>query len=165
MSEIPIRSKARKDMIEACGRLCQLLGLPRSMGQIYGLLYLSPEPLSLDDVVRLLGISKGSASMGTRQLLAWGAVRQVWVPRDRKDYFEAIADLGALLRGGYDNFVKPKLTSTGQRLTRMEELLEADRASGALNAAEHRLCQERIQNMTRMQKRMQQLAPLAEKLL
>ena len=160
-----IQARSRRDMVEACGRLCQLLGLPRSIGLIYGLLYLSAEPLALDDVARLLGISKGSASMGTRQLSSWGAVRQVWVQGNRRDYFEAIPDLGTLMRGAYDNFAKPRITSSGKRLMQMEAYLEEDRREGLLSGEEYKLCQERIRAMAKMQKRIQQLAPLAEKLL
>src|ERR1043166_2383342 len=82
--------KGKMDMVEAIGRLFQGFGLPRSTGQIYGLLYLSKKPLSLDDLVELLSISKGSASTGTRHLASWGAIRQVWVPGDRRDFFEAL---------------------------------------------------------------------------
>jgi hypothetical protein len=48
-------SQARHEMIEACARLCQLLGVPRSIGQIYGLLYLAVKPQSLDDMVAGMG--------------------------------------------------------------------------------------------------------------
>ena len=86
--EPQVLSKTRLDMIEAGGRVCQLLGVPRSTGQIYGLLYLSPKPLSLDDIAEALRISKASASTGTRQLLAWRAIHQVWVHGERRDHFE-----------------------------------------------------------------------------
>src|ERR1051325_7726277 len=84
--------KGKMDMVEATGRLFQSFGLPRSTGQLYGLLYLSKKALSLDDLVELLSISKGSASTGTRHLASWGAIRQVWVPGDRRDFFEALDD-------------------------------------------------------------------------
>src|SRR5437762_2608760 len=117
-------SKARMEMIESGGRLCQMLGLPRSTGQIYGLLYFSPKALSLDDIVELLGISKASASTGTRQLTALRAVRQVWIPGARRDHFEAEPDVAAMLRIGYLEFVKPRLNSSHKRLERMAASLE-----------------------------------------
>jgi len=157
-------TKCRRDMIEAGGRLFQLLGLPRSTGQIYGLLYLATNPLSLDDMVLLIGISKASASTGTRQLSAWGAVRQVWVPGDRRDYFEAVTDFGNVIRGTYTEFLKPRLASSRQRLQTLNTSLEQDRASGALTHEEYRLCAERLKNLTGLQARIQRLVPLAEKL-
>lgn len=159
-----IRSKIRRDMIDAGGRLCQLLGLPRSTGQIYGLLYLSSRPLSLDDVVQLLGISKASASLGTRQLSSWGAIRQVWVPGSRRDHFEVVAELGNLVKGSYHNFLKPRLTSSRQRLEVMTSALDSELAQGLLSPSEHKLCGKRLEKLARLQKKMQRLTPLAEKL-
>lgn len=66
----PTLCKTRLDMIEVSARVCQFLGIRRSTGQIYGLLYLSPKPLTLDEIAESLGISRGSVSTGTRLLLA-----------------------------------------------------------------------------------------------
>lgn len=152
-------------MIESGGRLCQLLGLPRSTGQIYGLLYLSPRALSLDDIVELLGISKASASTGTRQLTALRAIRQVWIPGERRDHFEAEPDLAALLRIGYVEFLKPRLHSSHKRLERMTASLEQDFSGGMISEEDYKLCAERLQNFFRIQNKLQTLVPLAEKLL
>ncbi|MFN6016277.1 MAG: GbsR/MarR family transcriptional regulator, partial [Verrucomicrobiota bacterium] len=54
----------------------RVLGLPPSIGEIYGLLFISQAPLSLDDLVKRLKISKGSASQGLRTLKSLGAVRE-----------------------------------------------------------------------------------------
>jgi DNA-binding transcriptional regulator GbsR (MarR family) len=160
----PLLSKTRREMIEASGRLCQLLGLPRSTGQIFGLLYLSPIPLSLDDMSRLLGISKGSASLGTRQLASWGAVRQVWVPGDRRDHFEAVADFGQLLRVSFTDFLKPRLASSQTRLESMAASLDEERAQGLLSEEEYLLCAQRVRNLVELQKKLLDLAPLAEQM-
>lgn len=167
MSEITPKtlSRTRLDMIEAGGRLCQLLGLPRSTGQIYGLLYLSLDSLSLDDMVELLGISKASASLGTRQLASWGAIRQVWKQGDRRDYFEVVADLGALIRGSYNDFVKPRMNASRRRLDGMLALLEEELAAGTITKEEYKLSQERLKNLSRLQKKIQNIAPLAEKFI
>jgi hypothetical protein len=52
----------------------QVFGVPKSVGQIYGLLYASPEPLSFSDIVERLDISKGSASQGLQLLRSLGAI-------------------------------------------------------------------------------------------
>jgi DNA-binding transcriptional regulator GbsR (MarR family) len=158
-------SKTRLDMIEAGGRLCQLLGVPRSTGQIYGLLYLWPRPLPLDDIAKLLGISKASVSLGTRQLLSWRAIRQVWVQGERRDYFEVEPDLGRLLRAGFTDFLKPRLHSSHQRIAKMSSILEEERAQGILTDEEYKLCSGRLKGFVRIQKKLQTLAPLAERLL
>jgi DNA-binding transcriptional regulator GbsR (MarR family) len=158
-------SQARLEMIEAGGRLCQLLGLPRSVGQIYGLLFLSPKALALDEIAELLSISKASVSTGTRQLVGWRAIRQVWVPGERRDHFEVEADLGHLLRSSYTDFIKPRLSSSSKRVEKMSAGLEEDLAQGVLTQEEYELCSERLQGFLSLQKKLEDLAPLAEKLL
>ena len=158
-------SKARREMIESAGTLFQVLGLPRSAGQIYGLLYLSAKPLSLGDMCNLLSISKGSASIGTRHLVTWGAIRQVWVPGNRRDHFEAVGDPGQLLRASYAEFVKPRLNSAEKRLALLFAELEKDVESGTLSKDEFKFCTERLRTLLRFQEKVQSIGPLAEKLL
>ena len=54
--------------------IVQVFGVPKSVGQIYGVLYASPEPLSFSDIVERLDISKGSASQGLQLLRSLGAI-------------------------------------------------------------------------------------------
>jgi DNA-binding transcriptional regulator GbsR (MarR family) len=141
-----------------------MLGLPRSTGQIYGLLYLSPKPLSLDDLAATLSISKGSASIGTRHLAGWGAIRQVWVQGDRRDHFEALGDLARLLQASYSEFVKPRLASSERRLASIFSELEKDSENGLLGNEDYKFCFERLRTLLRFQKKVQSIGPLAEKL-
>ena len=80
----------------------------------------------------MLGISKASASTGTRQLAAWGAIRKVWVPGERRDYYEVVEDLGQLIRGSYNNLIKPRLQSSKDRLATLKVNLKEDIQSGAI---------------------------------
>ena len=165
LNSAPPLPKARMDMIESAGRLCQLLGLPRSTGQIYGLLYLSAKPLSLDDIVELLSISKASASTGTRQLTSLRAIRQVWVHGERRDHFEIEPDVTTLLRTGYKEFLKPRLDSSLKRLERMSASLKEDLENGVISDEEFKLCEERLKSFYQLQKKLLKLVPLAETLL
>ena len=63
----------------------QSMGLPKSLGQIYGLLFCRDESLSMIDIMELLSISKGSASQGLRALRQLGAVNSVFARDDRDD--------------------------------------------------------------------------------
>lgn len=158
-------SKTRLDLIEAAGRLCQLIGMPRSTGQIYGLLYLSPKALTLDEIADLLDISKASASTGTRQLLALHAVRQVWKPGDRKDYLESVPELREVLRAFLQQFLLPKLTKSRGRIELLLEALEGERKSGAIDAEEYAFCRERLLQMSNLQGKAEKVIPFAEKFL
>ncbi len=158
-------SRTRLEFVETVGRICQQLGLPRSIGQIYGLLYLSPTSLSLDGIVEQLSISKASASTGTRQLASWQAIRQVWVPGDRRDYFEAVGDLRELLESIYYNYFKTKLEKGGRKLEALLATLEAERQEGTVNSEDYDFCKKRLSNISRVDARLRTLLPLAEKLL
>ncbi|MBN9692317.1 MAG: hypothetical protein J0M24_18880 [Verrucomicrobia bacterium] len=158
-------SKTRLEFIETVGRMCQQLGLPRSIGQIYGLLYLSPASLSLDDIAEQLSISKGSASTGTRQLASWQAIKQVWVPGDRRDYFEAVGNLRDLLESIYRNYFKPKLEKGGRKLDSLLATLEEERQQGAVSPEDYAFFKERLDNIARLEDRISRVLPIAEKLL
>lgn len=119
---------ARWEMIEAGGRTVQSFGLNRLLGQIYALLYLSQNPLSLDDVAAQLSVSKASVSIACRQLKAWGAVHQVWQRGDRKDYYAAERDFRAVLNNGVLVSVRKKLESAQTQIQRSLQMIEAEGA-------------------------------------
>ena len=160
-----VKSEACRQFIQAVGNLCRRAGLPRSLGQIYGLLFLSPRPLSLDDLTATLQISKASASTGTRQLVAWGAVRQIWVPGHRRDHFEALTDVGGLVRHIYHDFIRPRLAVSGSRFDGMLTVLEAEGKAGQLGEEDLRHLASRIGMLAGIQKRIEQVMPLVERLL
>ncbi|MCP5527085.1 MAG: hypothetical protein H7A47_09810 [Verrucomicrobiales bacterium] len=160
-----LNSRTRRDLIQAGGNLCRQAGLPRSLGQIYALLFLSPRPLSLEDMTVALGISKGSASVGTRQLAAWGAIRHVWMPGTRRDHFEAVADLGSILRRAYQDFVKPRLTSAERRYLQLVEGMSEDVRDGSLSAEDAEFCAQRLKKLDRVQRQIHSIVPVLEGLL
>jgi DNA-binding transcriptional regulator GbsR (MarR family) len=75
--------------IDSMGRISKFWGFNRLMGQLYGLLYLSREPMTLDQLAEGLMVSKGSVSINVRALERWGMVEKVWIKADRKDYYKA----------------------------------------------------------------------------
>lgn len=158
-------SASQMEMIDAGGRLCQLIGVPRSVGQIYGLLFMSTNALSLDDIATRLGMSKGSASTGTRQLMAWRAIRHVWVPGERRDHFVVDPDLGNLIRSTYGEFLKPRMNSSSERIERIAAALKEEETGGDLSEADYQTCTKRLETLQRMHKKLKSLIPIAEKFL
>ena len=67
----------------------KLIGLPKSVGEIYGLLYARNANLSLDDLVVILNISKGSVSQGLKMLRTLGAISEVGISGSRKTFYKA----------------------------------------------------------------------------
>lgn len=109
----------------------KLLGMPKSVGEIYGLLYISPVPLPLDSLVGRLNISKGSASQGLKVLRAFGAVKQVYVARDRRDHYSAETELKKLAAGFIREEIKPRMDSGAQRLERLRALCSTEETETA----------------------------------
>lgn len=68
-------------------------GLNPLMGRIVGLLIISKDPQSLDDIVEQLEMSKGPISQICRRLKERGLIEKVWIPGDRKDYYQATDDI------------------------------------------------------------------------
>jgi len=93
-------AKACDNFIEGIGHLVSSVGLSRTIGQLYAMLFLSNEPLCLDDMAERLKISKGNASVNIRELEKLGVVRKVWVKGSRKDFYEAELDLEKLIKNG-----------------------------------------------------------------
>ena len=78
--------------IEVWGDISTLWGVNKSVGRVQALLYLSREPLDIDSIAERLQISHGNASTSIKDLLAWGVIRRVHKPADRKTFFEAEQD-------------------------------------------------------------------------
>ena len=98
-------------------------GLPKSYGQIYGLLFCRDQSLAMDEVMKLLQISKGSASQGLRALRQLGAVSSVFEPGDRKERFVAEIRLRKLVGGFLREQADPHLEKGVARLQQIEGLL------------------------------------------
>ena len=98
-------------------------GLPKSYGQIYGLLFCRDQSLSMDEVMKLLRISKGSASQGLRSLRQLGAISSVYEPGDRKERFVAEIRLRKLVGGFLREHADPHLDKGVSRLKQIEALI------------------------------------------
>lgn len=90
--------EAKEELIQAWGNLGYSWGLNKTMAQIHALLMVSPKPLSTEDIMTDLSISRGNANMNIRALLDWGIIYRVLVPGERKEYFKAEKDVWALSR-------------------------------------------------------------------
>ena len=123
--------------IEDAGNTTQSLGVGRVIGQIFAYLYFSEEPRGLDDMKDALGISKGSASMGVRQLEQWGAVQRVWVKGDRKDYYTANDYFGQIVRNIATDLMGKRLAALGQSLDSAEIELSSCQVAELLSESPH----------------------------
>jgi DNA-binding transcriptional regulator GbsR (MarR family) len=89
---------ARQHFIQGMSHITHFWGFPKAMGAIYGAVYLAPEPVSLDELVSQVGVSKGSVSTNIRTLERLGMVHKQLRLGDRKDYYVAESDLWKVVR-------------------------------------------------------------------
>jgi DNA-binding transcriptional regulator GbsR (MarR family) len=110
----------------------RVLGLAPSIGEIYGLLFISQNPLSLDDLVHHLKISKGSASQGLRTLKSLGAVRETKGNGngngngERRTYYEPAVELKRLVGGFIREQIRPHLESGRHKIKRLGDLANGE---------------------------------------
>ncbi len=140
----------------------KVLGLPRSVGEIYGLLFICPVPLSLDDLVERLGISKGSASQGLRTLKTLGAVREA-NPNgqpERRTYYEPAIELKRLVGGFIREQIRPHLDSGKSKVGDLAT------AAAAVEDPQHRqFLKDRIDRLHHWMKTGGKVLPILQKLL
>ena len=85
--------KARDEFVAQWGALGTQWGINRTMAQIHALLMTAPNPLSTDEVMEELEISRGNAHTNIKELVAWGLLRVVVRKGERRDFFEAEKDV------------------------------------------------------------------------
>lgn len=86
-------AEARDDFVVQWGAIGSAWGINRTMAQIHALLLVSPEPLSTDQIMEELRVSRGNANTNLRDLVGWGLIRSVIRKGERKEYFEAEKDI------------------------------------------------------------------------
>lgn len=104
---------------DVVGRLIEFWGFKRNMGRIWSVLYLSPEPLSAEDLRQALKLSSGAVSMTLNELSRWGVVRKVWVQGERKDFYAAEVQLWRMISRVFSEREKTEI------LTAIESFEEA----------------------------------------
>lgn len=90
--------QARETLIQGLSRIAQFWGFPKGMGAIFGALYLSPTPLSLDELGERAAITKGAVSTNVRALERLGMVHPFVQVGERKDYYTAETDFWKITR-------------------------------------------------------------------
>ncbi len=149
-------SELEKEVIDIFVRIAAVLSLPRSVGELYGLLFISPKPLCMDDCMKKLKISKGSTSQGLKILRSFEAVNTVYVPGDRKDFFEAESALRKIVSGFVNEQVRPHLEDGKDRMIRIDKLIAAEE-----DAERKEFFEMRIKRLQGWKKRANSLLPFA----
>jgi len=102
MTEINVQTDQLSGPVERFvlhwGEMGTSWGVNRSVAQIHALLYLSDVPLTAEDIADSLGMARSNVSTSLRELLGWNLIRRVHSMGDRRDYYEAEADMFEMVR-------------------------------------------------------------------
>lgn len=118
------------------GEMGSRWGINRTVGQVYALLYLAPEPLHAEAIVEALGVSRSNVSMALRELQAWNLVSVRHVPGDRRDHFVTPDDVWQILRTLAEERKRREVDPT---LTVLRELLLQPSTSHGERHAQQRI--------------------------
>ena len=147
------------EVIDSFVQLARLVGLRGSVAEIYGLLFISARPLTMDDCIAGLNLSRGSACQGLRFLRSVGAIEVVYVAGDRRLHYEAVAELRNLVIRFVREQVLPHLDSGQERLARMAGLVKQ------LPAEERAHVNGRVRLLQSWEKNVRRFLPLVVKIL
>lgn len=150
----------------------QVFGVPKSVGQIYGVLYCSPKPLSFSDIVERLDISKGSVSQGLQLLRSLGAIKVAGgreavqeagrqgavTDPSRREYYEPELGLRRLLSGVLRERVEPLAATSAERMAHLREL-------AAQSKSDCEFYLDRVKQLETWRRRLRTALPLVEALL
>ena len=138
-------STVRDDFLLSMGRISDFWGFNKAMGQIYAILYLNPEPVSLDDIAASLNMSKGNVSLNVRSLERWGLIKKISQKSDRKDYYEAESDFWKIAR---DIIRERDKKEFDQALATVSTCLKNVRQNGVISPTdETKFLEERFEHM------------------
>ena len=118
-------TRIKKDFTEGLSQISRFWGFPKGMGAIFAVLYLSPTPLSLDEIVGDTGLTKGAISTEIRALARMGLVHRSTKLGDRKDYYSAetnfYAAIRSILQERQNSEFDRAVRSVKDTLTKMDE--------------------------------------------
>ncbi|HEX6848744.1 MAG TPA: MarR family transcriptional regulator [Chitinophagaceae bacterium] len=114
--------EAKQHFISSWGAFGTHWGINRTMAQIHALLLISPDPLTQDDIMEDLNISRGNTNMNIRELINWGLVERVILPGERKEYFTAEKDIWKVVKQIVKERKKRELEPMMQLLDKLEDV-------------------------------------------
>jgi DNA-binding transcriptional regulator GbsR (MarR family) len=115
-------TEARQQFISSWGAFGTHWGINRTMAQIHALLLVSADPLSQDDIMEELNISRGNTNMNIRELINWGLVDRIILPGERKEFFQAEKDIWKVVKQIVKERKKRELEPMLKLLNQLEEV-------------------------------------------
>jgi DNA-binding transcriptional regulator GbsR (MarR family) len=115
-------TEAKQQFISSWGAFGTHWGINRTMAQIHALLLVSADPMTQDDIMEELNISRGNTNMNIRELINWGLVERILLTGERKEYFSAEKDIWKVVRRIVKERKKRELEPMLLLLDKLEEV-------------------------------------------
>lgn len=115
-------TEAKQQFISNWGAFGTHWGINRTMAQIHALLLVSPDPMTQDDIMEELNISRGNTNMNIRELINWGLVDRVLLSGERKEFFTAEKDIWKVVTQIVKERKKRELEPMLQLLDKLENV-------------------------------------------
>ena len=126
-------TEAKQQFIGSWGAFGTNWGINRTMAQIHALLLVSADPLTQDDIMEELNISRGNVNMNIRELISWGLVERVILTGERKEFFSAEKDIWKVVKMIVKERKKRELEPMLQLLDKLEEV-EGDKRDKSIKS-------------------------------
>jgi DNA-binding transcriptional regulator GbsR (MarR family) len=165
----PLPADYESGLVDIFADLAELFGNPKSYGQIYGLLFASENPLSMEEIAQRLDISQGSISQGLRQLEAFGAVVKERNNGSRQSLYTAKLEMKLLISGFLKERVIPRLKSTEARVKELRGSLHSHPSSSDSGFRSHpsslSSLRFRLDRVAKWHRSARTILPIARKIL
>jgi DNA-binding transcriptional regulator GbsR (MarR family) len=115
-------TEAKQQFISSWGAFGTHWGINRTMAQIHALLLITPDPMTQDDIMNELNISRGNTNMNIRELINWGLVERVLLTGERKEYFSAEKDIWKVVKQIVKERKKRELEPMMELMQKLEEV-------------------------------------------
>ncbi|MBV8488078.1 MAG: hypothetical protein JO161_07345 [Planctomycetaceae bacterium] len=115
-----------RQFVEHWGMMARAWGINPTMGELFALLYITGTDWTAEELRNQLRVSRGNVSMNLRELIAWGVVRKLHRPGERRELYRAETEVWTLFRRILKERKRRELDPTRTVLDRIYELSESE---------------------------------------
>ena len=119
-------AEVERQFVDLWGTMSSLWGINPTMARIHGLLYITGEALTMDDMMDRLGISRGNVSMNLTKLVEWGLVQRAHTRGDRRDRYASVSDVWEMFTRVATQRKRREIDPVLTTLRRCRDALSAD---------------------------------------
>ena len=152
-------SGATREFVLHWGEMGTRWGVNRTVAQAHALLYLSPEPLTAEEIAETLSVARSNVSTSLKELQSWKLAQVVHRMGDRRDYFRTSHDVWELFMTVIEQRVEREIEPTLAVLRRCTAEAQAGRAKQAETAQRISALSEFLEEMHDWYREMRKLPP------